>query len=356
MAAKASKVAAMNVLARLLALLVVALLATACATRVQASVVPLPSLPPGPIDIRVAYAVNPRLPRMDARQLELLLESMQKAVNDHFGVQLRFLPVQVVPISSLFETIPASRRLDASKNIFDFKSGTGNRRRLDLAFGRGFRQAGEPLDEMVEFARPYTGALSLPDFKTFGTRMAALQLERIELWRARKALDGGPAIDQEPFNEFLMWLALGYYGEVPFELVLTNQVIASVEYGWPAVHAAVRGGYSNGITTYNRRSRFGTMSIWSTYAFTGNDAQLVQLRNGERYTEEEAARLAGLSGAHEMGHQLLHLTHPYGRQACLMSPVPMFSYREWAAKLSASQCPLGSDPAVTPGKYKGFTY
>ena len=63
-----------------------------------------------------------------------------------------------------------------------------------------------------------------------------------------------------------------------------------MEYGWPAVHAAVRGGYSNGITTYNRRSRFGTMSIWSTYAFTGNDAQLVQLRNGERYTEEEAAR------------------------------------------------------------------
>lgn len=62
---------------------------------------------------------------MDARQLELLLESMQGAVNDHFGVQLRLLPAQVVPISSLFETIPATRRLDASKNIYDFKSGRG---------------------------------------------------------------------------------------------------------------------------------------------------------------------------------------------------------------------------------------
>ena len=355
MAAKAPKVATMYVLIRLMAVLMVALLATACATRVQTSVIPLPILPPGPIDIRVAYAVNPRLPRMDARQLELLLESMQKAVNDHFGVRLRFLPVQVVPISSLFETIPAARRLDASKNIYDFKSGTGDRRRLDLALGRGFRQSGEPLDEMVEFARPYIGALSQPDFKTFGARMAALQLERIELWRTRKTLDGDPAIDQAPFNEFLMWLALGY-GEVPFELVLTNQVIASVEYGWPAVHAAVRGGYSNGITTYNRRSRFGTMSIWSTYAFTGNDAQLVQLRNGERYTEEEAALLAGLSGAHEMGHQLLHLTHPFGRQACLMSPVPMFNYREWAGNLDASKCLLRTSPAVTPGAYKGFTY
>ena len=345
----------MNVLARLFAVLVVSLLATACATRVETRVVPLPALPPGPIDIRVAYAVNPRLPKMDAQQIELLLESMQKAVIDHFGLQLRFLPVQVVPIESLFDTIPTTRRADALKNVYDFKSGTGDRRRLDLAFARGFRQNGEPLTEMVEFARPYTGALSQPDFETFGERMAALQLEGIELWRRREALDGGPAIDQQPLNEFLMWIALGY-GEVPFELILTNQVIASVEYGWPAVHAAVRGGYTNGITTYNRRSRFGTMSIWSTYAFTENDAQLVQLRQGERYSKEEAARLAGLSGAHEMGHQLLHLSHPFGQPACLMYPVPMFSYRDWAAKLSASQCRPGSNPAVRPGAYKGFTY
>ena len=151
-------------------------------------------------------------------------------------------------------------RSHALKNVYDFKSGTGDRRRLDLAFGHGFRRSGDLLSEMVEFARPFTGPLSQPDFETFGARMAALQLERIELSRTRKAPDGGPAIDQEPFNEFLMWLALGY-GEVPFELVLTNQVIASVEYGWLAVHAAVRGGYSNGITTYNRRSRFGMMSV-----------------------------------------------------------------------------------------------
>jgi len=345
----------MRALVRLLATLVVSLLAAGCATRVATSVVPLPALPNGPIELRVAYAVNPRLPSMDTRQLELLLASMQTAVKDHFGVQVRFSPVAVVPIASLFETIPAARRADALKNVYDFKSGTGDRRRLDLAFGRGFQRSGEPLGEMVAFASQHTGPLAQPDFETFGARMAALQLERIELWRTRKALDGSPAIDQEPFNEFVLWVALGY-GEVPFELVLTNQVIASVEYGWPAVHAAVRGGYSNGITTYNQRSRFGTMSIWSTYAFTGNDAQLVQLRQGERYTDEEAARLAGLSGAHELGHQLLHLAHPYGQPSCLMHPVPMFSYRDWAARLSASQCVIGSNPAVAPGAYKGFTY
>jgi hypothetical protein len=340
---------------RLFCALAVSVLVSACANRGSTQVVALPVLPPGPVDIRVAYAVNPRLPRMDDAELEVLLESMRKAVREHFGVQLRFSPVQVVPIASLFDNIPPTRREVAAKNIYDFKTGTGDRRRLALAFGKGFRQGGEPLKEMVAFAEPYVGLLPQPSFESFGARMAALQPERVEQWRERKALDGAPAIDAQAFNGFAMWVALGY-GDVPYELVLTNQLIVSVEYGSPAVHAAIRGGYSNGITTYNRLSRFGSMSIWSTYAFTGNDLQLVQLRNGEYYSQEEAARLAGLTGAHEMGHQLMHLLHPFGQAACLMNRVPLFGYQEWAGKLSASQCLLSSNSAMTPGAYKGLTY
>lgn len=333
-----------------------ALLLAGCAVQRPAPVVPLPVLPAAPIELRVAYAVNPRLPRMDEAQLALLLDAMAGAVREHFGLQVRFAPVQVIALDTLFGTIPADRRAAAAQDIYDFKTGQGDRARLDRAFARGLRQGGESLQDMVAFASPHTGPLGpAPGFEAFGERIAALQLERLDAWRRRQALDGGPAIDGQPFNEFRMWLALGY-GEVPFELVLTNQLIASVEYGWPAVHAAVRGGYSNGLTTYNRRSRFGTMSVWSTYAFSGDDEALVQMRAGERYTAEEAARLAGLSGAHELGHQLLHLTHPFGRPACLMSPVPMFSYRAWSRQLSAPDCRLGSDAAMKPGAYRGFSY
>ena len=345
----------MRYLFHLLCGLAITLLTAACANPVATHVVPLPVLPNGPVDIRVAYVVNPRLPQMDAAELETLLASMRSAVLEHFGVQLRFSPVELVPIASLFDTIPPARRDTARKNIYDFKHGNGDRRRLEQAFAQGFRQGGEPLEAMVEFARPYIGHLSQTSFESFGARMAALQLERIGVWRDRKALDGGAAIDAQAFNEFAMWVALGY-GDVPYELVLTNQLIVSVEYGAPAVHVAIRGGYSNGFTTYSRLSRFGTMSVWSTYAFTGNDDQLVQLRNGERYTREESARLAGVTGAHELGHQLLHLLHPFGNVACLMNPVPQLRYHAWADKLMAALCPLGSNPAVTPGAYKGFRY
>lgn len=335
--------------------LALAALALLLGTRAAiAATVPLPVLPEGPVEMRVAYAVNPRLPRMDAQQLAIALEAMQRAVREHFGIELHFAPVTEVTISSLFDTIPRARRTKALQESYDFKSGQGQRAELDRGFARGFREGGESLDEMIAFARPHTGAIEPATFEVFGARIAALQLERVERWRTRLALDGGPAIDSQPFNEFPMWLALGF-GDVPFELVLTNQLIAGVENVLPAVHTAVRGGYSNGLTTYNRLSRYGTVSVWSTYAFTGNDAQLVQWRGGETYTREEAAQLAGLSGAHEIGHQLLHVLHPFGQPACLMSPVPMFSYREWASKLSAAQCPVGSNPAMRPGAYK-FNY
>lgn len=315
--------------------------------------VPLPALPAGPVELRVVHAVNPRLPRMDATQLEILLGAMRDGVREHFGVELRFAPVREVPLADLFRTIPGDRRAKARAESFDFMSGRGDRAALDRAFAKGFRESGEPLAEMIAFAQPHTGPVAA-DYETFGSRIAALQLERAAQWAARKALDGGPAIDTQPFNEFPMWLALGW-GEVPYELVLTNQLIAGVEYTFPAVHSAIRGGYSNGITTYGRMSRYGTFSVWSTYAFTADDTQIVRLRGGERYTPAEAARLAGLSGAHEIGHQLFHFTHPFGQPACLMSPVPMFSYREWASRLSAKDCRVGGSPSMTPGAYK-FEY
>ena len=318
-----------------------------------AATVPLPRLGTGPLELRVAYLINPRLPRMDATQLTVLLDTMRSAVREHFGVQVQFSPVKEMPIAEVFATIPAQHRAQALKESYDFKSGRADRAALDRAFAQGFRDSRESLAEMIAFAHAHTGPMAA-NHQDLGRKVAALQLARVQQWAQRKALDGGPAIDAQPFNEFPMWLALGF-GELPYELVLTNQLIAGVEYTFPAVHTAIRGGYSNGITSYGRQSRLGTFSVWSTYAFTADDDDIVKLRDGERYTPDEAARLAGLSGAHEIGHQLFHFTHPFGQPACLMSPVPMFGYRAWAAKLSAKDCAIGSSPAMTPGAYR-FDY
>jgi hypothetical protein len=146
----------------------------------------------------------------------------------------------------------------------------------------------------------------------------------------------------------MAWTSIGY-AKFPFEFVVTDQIIASVEYAGNAAHSAVRGGYTNGITTGNESSRLRTTSIWSTFAFTANDDWVVRMRGGETYEPAEAARLAGISAAHAIGHQLFYFGHPYDWAACLMNPISMFAHRTQIYRLSAKDCPIGSSPAMTPG-------
>jgi hypothetical protein len=317
-----------------------------------AAEVPVPKLPDGPIEMRVVHIVNPRLPRLSRARIYVLLAATARTAREHFGVELRFeQPLVEIPIAEVFAKIPPERVRAAREMIYDFKGGKGDQARLVRAFGTGLKESGEPLAGMIEYARPHIGPLRKASFETLGEALARLELERVEGWKNVRALDGGPAIDASPYNEYPMWLQLGY-SDLPFEIIVTNQVIASVEYVYPAVHAAIRGGYSNGITTYNKSSRFQTVAIWSTFGFTTNDPWVTGMRAGETYEGQEAAVLAGIGAAHEIGHQLFHFSHPFGVRPCLMNPVEMFAYRAWAAQLSAKDCPIGSRPELRPGATK----
>jgi hypothetical protein len=299
----------------------------------------------------VAHVVNPRLPRMNAAQLRILLDEASKASWEHFGVDLRFLDPVEIPIQELFDRIPGAQRRRMAPFIYDFKSGRGDPVRFEKAFVQDLRLMGDPVDEVLQFAGPYLDGPTPATYEALGTALARLQLQRIEQWREVKALDGGPAIDASPFNEYMAWTSIGY-ANFPFEFVVTNQIIASVEYVGNAAHSAIRGGYTNGLTTGNESSRLRTTSIWSTFAFTADDEWVRQMRGGETYDPAEAARLAGISAVHEIGHQLFHFGHPYGRAACLMNPISMFAYRTQINGLSAKDCPIGSSPAMMPGAVK----
>jgi hypothetical protein len=311
--------------------------------------VPVPTLQKERVEMRVVHVVNSRLPRMSEDQLQTLLASLRETVKQNFGVHLVFTKIDEASIESTFAPIP-SKRLDwARANRFDFKSGKADPEKLRKAFASEFAKSKESLSSQIQFARPHVPGLR-DDFSVeqFGSRMADVQLQRLARWSQVKGLDGNPVIDATDHNEYLAWLVLGYT-DLPYELVITNQIIAGAEFLGTAVHSALRGGYTNGITTYSKASRYGTAAIWSTFAFTGNDDFSVQMRDGETYDASEAARLAGTAAAHEIGHQLFHLLHPFARPECIMNPVPMFTYRAWANKLSPSDCRLESDPAMTPG-------
>lgn len=353
--ANSIRLGVMNMRSLYLVLLTAAVVITVAGCREgdSANALPLPELPPAPIEMRVAHVVNPALPRMDSAQLAILLDATRKTAREHFGVDLRFAAAVEIPIDTLFQRIPAEQRRRVAAQIYDFKTGKGDPIRFEKSFAAGLKENGDAVAEVMQFARPHLDEAIPGTYEALGTALAKLQLRRIERWQQVKALDGGPAIDASPYNEFVLWDSLGD-ANLPFELVLTNQIIASVEYVNPAAHTAIRGGYSNGVTTLNKHSRYKTTAVWSTFAFTTKDEWVVRMRSGESYEANEAARLAGISAAHEIGHQLFHLGHPYGKTACLMNPVPLFGFRAWADGLSSSDCPLGSSPAMRPGAVKFF--
>jgi hypothetical protein len=311
----------------------------------------LPQLGTQTVELRVAHVINPRLPRMNDALIALMLETMAQATSEHLGISVRFTQPVEVPIAQAFAGIPPKFTELAKRDQFNFRSWSARKSRLAQAYAQGFARSGEPLEDMALFAQKKGIKLDASSFETFGKEAAEYQLERMDRWQKHKANDGNSVIDDQPFHEYTMWAYLGY-GQMPYELVITNQIIASVEYAMPSIHTAIRGGYTNGLTPYNPLSRWGSFSIWSTFAFMSNDADWLRLREGESYTPEEAAHLAGLSAVHELGHQLLHLTHPFGQKGCIMDPVPMFAYRLWASKLSAKDCPLKSSAAMMPGAYR----
>lgn len=313
----------------------------------------LPQLSDSVNPLRVVYAINSRFPKMSPAQLELLLAEARSTVADHFGVEIGFGPIEAIDVDVLFGYLPPGIQAQRQPEIFDFKHGTGNIRQLAEAIENSLRHSmrinGTSLRDEYEFAVPYL--LVRPETvspRSFAEALTLTALQRISVWRTTLVSDGKPVIDDSSYNEWVLWDALGY-GELPYDVVLTNQLVASLEYTGGGIHWSLRGGISNGTTSYSQASPYNSFVFLSTFGFVNDFEALLTLRNGERYTREEAARLAGAYLAHELGHQLLHLGHPFGAEGCPMTPAPLLKFREWYEQLDAKKCPLGGHPAMIVG-------
>jgi hypothetical protein len=264
-------------------------------------------------------------------------------------LQRRSTGPDVYRIDQVFRRFTPEASAELDKLIYDFKNGTGNRSFLVETFTRDLRDTGNDLGDMIAYAEPFL--VEQPQARTYEGLAEALvktQLTRLEQWKTQKTSDGRPLIDSMPYNEFIYWDAIEQIG-FSYEVIITNQLIASTEYANSSVHSALRGGISNGITTPNSASRFGTTSLVSTYPFIGNDAWTQELRGGETYADAAAARFAGYLLVHEIGHQLFHLGHPFGAYACVMNPVQLLRFREWVGKFSAADCQIATEGAMKPG-------
>lgn len=301
------------------------------------------------VHLRVLHAVNTRFARMSPEQLRVMLASAQQTVKNNFGVNVEFDGIAETGVDRLFALIPPPILKSSAQSIYDFKTGNGDRRRLAAGIYKTLTQRATKLEDALAFARPYLPADAHPtDLREFCAVLAQVMLERLEYWHKIKAADGAPLLDASPYNEWVYWDALGY-GDLPYDLVISNQLIASAEYVDVDVHSAIRGGISVGTTSYSRNSRYSAFVFWSTFPFTDDTENTLLLRNGERYSDTKAAELAGTYLAHEIGHLLFRFGHPFGQSSCVMNPVSMLRFRAWLQQLDAAACAIGSRPEMTPG-------
>jgi hypothetical protein len=186
------------------------------------------------------------------------------------------------------------------------------------------------------------------DLATLAEALVDTQLARFSEWLALKGVDGRSLIDDSLHNEFLTWGFGPLTAPWTFEVVITNQLLTSVEYHGNSIHSALRGGVTNGMTTESYYARYGSVSIASLFPMINQAPLTRSLRSDKSGTSFNPVESIASILTHELGHQLLHLDHPYGRQSCIMNPTVLLQFDNWIDGLDAKKCPLDS-----PGNERG---
>ncbi|MBI3188122.1 MAG: hypothetical protein HYZ31_09715, partial [Gammaproteobacteria bacterium] len=202
---------------------------------------------------------------------------------------------------------------------------------------------------LMDYARPYLlSDEHVTDLATLARALVDTQITRLQYWYENPAADGKPIIDGSPYNQWVWWDSLGY-GALPYDVVITNQLVASLETYDVAMHSALRGGINGGTMTYSKQGRYGGYVFISVFALLNDMAMLTSLRDDAHYSDEQLAQYAAATLAHELGHLFFHYDHPYGASACLMNPTPLLRYRTWYEALNTDACRALQLPQMQTG-------
>ncbi len=342
-----------------LCICLVACLAPPPSSGAAAGAVELPVLTDNTVSPRIVYVENPRFASLGEAELRVVVQAAAALVHEHFAVTL-LMPeeIRTLHIDQVFAGLVSKAPGNFARRIGDFKNDAVDWHRVESLIARNIEARGAAVEAQMSFARPHlVEPPATHGLEAFAAAVADTFRRRLSYWTTAELADGHPIIgavpgrEDLPLNEYVYWALMAKRG-IPAEIVLTNQLIASVEYLSTPVHMAIRGGITGGSAEYNPASRFGA-SVWISLApFLMQDRQVRELRGGAVYSRRDALRYAGVLLAHELGHALLHLEHPWANQACLMRPAEVLDFAAWADKLDAGKCPLGSERAMTPGSLR----
>jgi hypothetical protein len=313
--------------------------------------IPLPDLSQQPVKLRVASVVNPRFKQLTDDQVNRILLRSRQMVKQYFDIDIIFSDVETLAVEEIFNALSEALIKARQEEIVDIQHFDKQvREEMQQSVFETLKNYAGNKDKVIDFAQPY---LLHPEIKPKGFIELSYALvdtlvARLKYWHSELAGDSRPVLDGSPYNEWVWWDSLGY-SELPYEIVITNQLVASAEKYAMDVHSSIRGGITAGTTTYNKNSALSSYVYIMVYPMLNDSQLLTGLRQDETYSDEQIVNYSAALLTHEIGHLLLHLGHPFGQSGCIMSPTVMLNYRDWYDNLDAEQCALGSNRQMVPG-------
>jgi hypothetical protein len=316
--------------------------------------VPLPDISHQPIRLRVAYAENARLKPISAELLAQILPRTEAMVSADFAIDVELELTAQLSIEALFSRLDPAIVRKRQKEIVNIDHVTrAVYEDMQLAVYKTLQNYADDKAGVIAYAQPY---LSQPeqehdDFISFSYALVDTLLQRLDYWRKQPALDGRPVISDDPYHQWVWWDSLGY-SALPYDIIITNQLVASAEYYGMDVHSSIRGGITAGTTTYNKESKMHSYVFVMLYPMLNDSGLLTRLRQDEHYDADQVVNYSAALLTHELGHMLLHLGHPFANRHCVMSPTVMLNYRDWYESIDPGQCAVGSNEEMQPGAAK----
>ncbi len=314
------------------------------------AVIALPDISQQPITLRVANVVNARFKRASDQQINKILKRTQQLVKQHFHIDVLFSTVETLRIDDVFKSLNSHVIAERSEEIIDIRLiDKQTRENMQQAIFKTLSNYKKNKNNVISFAQPYLlrPEIKQSDFIGLSYALADTLIARLGYWRTQIASDGKPVLEDNTYNQWVWWDSLGY-GNLPYDVVITNQLVASAENYGMDVHSSIRGGLTAGTTTYNKHTQFNSYVYIMLYPMLNDSDLLNTLRQDETYTEQQIINYSAALLTHELGHLLLHLGHPFGNSHCIMSPTVMLNYRDWYKNLDAEQCTVGSSNDMMP--------
>ena len=312
--------------------------------------IPLPVIDQQPVRLRIAHVVNPRFKTVTDNQLARILDLTRSLAKQHLQLDVEFETVTTTTIEQFFHYLPDKIVRGRQDAILDFsRIDEAVRQRMITAIAETLEAHKENPQAVIDYASPFlTSRDDVANLQQLTERLVDTLITRMQHWYAYKAEDGEPVLDDTPFNQWVWWDSMGY-GDMPYDVVITNQLVVSIEDYDMDVHSSLRGGITAGTMTYSKRSPYHGYVFVSVFQLLNDYPLLAELRNYENYSEKEQVRYAAALLAHELGHLFYHYGHPFNAAPCLMNPTPLLKYREWYEALNASDCRKLDLPMMQPG-------